>query len=58
MELYRQGSYLDKLIKDGVIVEFNYVDASLSQNIGEWEKEVWDVSSVKDFMIRQHLLIA
>jgi hypothetical protein len=58
MELYRQGSYLDKLIKDGTIVEFNVVDTLISQNIGEWEKEIWDVSAVKSFMIRQHLLTA
>jgi len=56
MELYRQGSYLDKLIKEGVTVEFDYVEASLSKNIGEWEKEIWDVSEVKNFMKRQKLI--
>lgn len=39
MELYRQGSYLDKLIKDGIAVEFNLVNTLLSKNIGEWEKK-------------------
>lgn len=56
MELYRQGSYLDKLIKDGITVEFNLVDTLISKNIGEWEKEVLNVSEVKDFMIGQQLL--
>lgn len=58
MESNRQGSYLDKLIKDSVAVEFNFVDTLISQNIGEWEKEIWNVSEVKSFMIRQHLLTA
>lgn len=57
IELYRSGSYLDQLIKDGITVEFNYVDASLSKNIGEWEKEIWGVSEVKDFIKRQKIQI-
>lgn len=55
IETYRAGSYLDQLIKDGITVEFNYIEASLSKNIGEWEKEIWDVSEVKDFIKRQKI---
>jgi hypothetical protein len=55
MELNRSGSYLDKLIKEGTVVEFNLVDASY---ISEWEKELWDVSEVKNFMDRQFINIA
>lgn len=32
IEIYRHGSYLDSLIKDGTIVKFNLVDATLSTN--------------------------
>ena len=52
---YRVGSYLDKLIKDGVVVEFNLVDNAKSKNIGDWEKEIWGVSEVKAFIKRQCL---
>lgn len=53
IETYRAGSYLDQLIKDEITVEFNYIDASLSKNIGDWEKEIWNVLEVKDFIKRQ-----
>lgn len=55
MELNRSGSYLDKLIKEGAVVEFNLVDASY---IGEWEKEVWDAKEVRSFIKRQFINIA
>lgn len=55
MEVYRRGSYLNKLIKDGIVVKFHQVDDFKSKNVGEWEKEVWGVSEVKDFMKRQSL---
>lgn len=55
MELNRSGSYLDKLIKEGIVVEFNLVDASY---IGEWEKEIWDAKEVKNFIKRQLINIA
>lgn len=55
METYWIGSYLDKLIKDGVIVDFNLVDATRSKNIEDWEKEIWGVLEVKDFIKRQCL---
>ncbi|MET3209796.1 UNVERIFIED_CONTAM: hypothetical protein ABIC26_002743 [Paenibacillus sp. PvR008] len=49
------GSYLDRLIMDGVIVVFNYVDNNLSQNIKDYQKEVWGISEVKAFIKRQKL---
>jgi lambda repressor-like predicted transcriptional regulator len=53
MESYRQGSYLDKLIKNAITVEFDYVDTLISQNINDFEKEIWCISDVRDFMKRQ-----
>ena len=55
METYRIGSYLDKLVKDGIVVEFNPVGVIRSKNIGEWEKEVWEISEVEAF-IKRHCL--
>ena len=55
MELNRSGSYLDKLIKEGTVVEFNLVDASY---VSEWEKEIWDTKEVKSFIKRQFINIA
>lgn len=57
METYRQGSYLDKLIKDGIVVNFNKVENYLSENVGDWRKEIWGISEVEDFMTRQSLLV-
>jgi hypothetical protein len=51
IEMYRSGSYLEKLIEEGTTAEFNCVDAS---NIGEWRKEFWGISEVKKFM--KHVL--
>lgn len=55
MGLNRSGSYLDKLIKEGAIVEFSLVDSSC---IGDWEKEIWDAQEVKNFIKRQFINIA
>lgn len=55
MELYRQGSYLDRLIKDGIVVMFHQVEDYLSKNVGEWEKEIWGISEVEGFINRQRL---
>lgn len=52
---YKYGSYLDNLIKKGITVEFNCIDASISQNIGDWEREIWGVTEVENFIKRQHL---
>ncbi|MGD6876821.1 hypothetical protein [Bacillus infantis] len=56
METYRVGSYLDRLIQDGIKVEFHKVEKALSMNIGDWEKKIWDISEVKDFMKSQRLV--
>ena len=53
IENYWHGSYLDKLIKNGAIVEFNLVDAT---NVKDWEREIWGVPELKDFMERQSLV--
>lgn len=50
------GSYLDKLIKNAVGVTFNMVSPSISQGIGEWEKETWDYMEVENFIKRHSLL--
>jgi hypothetical protein len=55
MEVYRQVSYLDNLIKNGIVVNFHQVKMSLSKNIRDWEKEIWSISEVEAFMKRQSL---
>lgn len=55
METYKLGSYLDKLIKEGIVVKFHQVEKSLSNNVKDWEKETWGVSEVEAFMKRQSL---
>lgn len=55
METDRQGSYLNKLIKDGITVNFHQVGTFISKNIGDWEKEIWGVSEVEGFIKRQSL---
>ena len=55
METYWHGSYLDKLITNGITVKFNRVDAT---NIENWQKEIWGLPEVKAFMKRQFLNIA
>lgn len=55
MELYRHGSYLDNLIKNGIVVKFQQTGSSFSKNIEEWEKEIWGIPEVEAFMKRQSL---
>ena len=52
MENYWYGSYLDRLIKDGVIVKFDLVNAP---NIDDWGKEIWGVSEVRAFIERHQI---
>lgn len=52
MENFYIGSYLDRLIKNAVVVAFNLVNPSISQGIGEWEKEIWDYMEVEKFIQR------
>lgn len=54
-EISKHGSYLDSLIKDGTVVQFNYVNPSLSRTIEDFEKEVWGVSEVNAFIKRHSL---
>lgn len=49
MELYIVGSYLDKLIGNKITVKFNYI-GDLQKNIAEWEKEIWDIPDVENFI--------
>lgn len=53
MELEKQGSYLDNLIKNSEKVSFLLVPKTISKNIGEWEREIWSVLEVKEFINRQ-----
>lgn len=53
IENYYVGSYLDKLIKNKTVVEFKHVDASLRENVGNWELEFWDSKWVDDFIKQQ-----
>lgn len=55
MEATYQGSYLDKLIKEGNKINFHEVDNSISDKIENWRKEVWDILEVENFMKRQCL---
>ena len=55
IESYWHGSYLDNIVKNEAIVEFNLVDSTLSKNIENSKKELWDVSEVKSFIKRQFL---
>lgn len=54
-ETHMIGSYLDNLIKKREKITFLLVPKKISENIGEWEKEVWDTEEVKAFIKRQKL---
>ncbi|MEC4565371.1 hypothetical protein L8C07_05390 [Paenibacillus sp. CMAA1739] len=54
MEMHRHSSCLDKLIEEGVSVEFNVVENFVGV-INDWEKEVWSVPEVKAFITRNNL---
>ena len=53
MELHKHCFYLDKLIKDADIIEFDYIEPPISQNISTLEKKIWEISDVQNFMKRQ-----
>lgn len=55
IDISNHGSYLDRFIREGVIVEFNLLDSSLSQNIANLEREIWGVLEVKAFIERHSL---
>ena len=47
MEIYYIGSYLDKLIKNKTVINFKKVNTDF---IEEWEKEIWELKKLKEFM--------
>ena len=47
MEIYYIGSYLDKLIKNKISINFKKVNTDF---IEEWEKETWELKKLKEFM--------
>lgn len=51
IDILYHGSYLDRLIKNGNVIEFNRID---NQLIKEWE-QIWEVSEVKSFINRHSL---
>lgn len=53
IDTYYRGGYLDKYIKEKLCIKFNLVPMCVSENIEEWEKEIWDVKKVEDFIKRQ-----
>ena len=52
IEGYWWASYLDEMIRDKVVVEFNLVDKN---EIEDWEKEIWTWNDVEFFIERQRL---
>lgn len=53
IENMKHGSYLDNLIKNSEKVNFSLVPKDISKNIEEWEKEIWHVLKVKEFINSQ-----
>ena len=53
IENIHHGSYLDNLIKKSEKVNFSLVPKTISKNIGEWEKEIWNSLKVKEFINEQ-----
>lgn len=50
METSKQGSYLDKLIKEGNSINFHKVEKSLSANVENWRKNILGALEVQDFI--------
>lgn len=55
IENYYLGSFLDELIRNKTVVEFKLVDASLRDNIGDWELEIQDGEWIENFIKRQSI---
>lgn len=55
MERYYFHSYPSRLIENGDVVKFERVDASISKDVGEWERNVWEISDVENFLKRERL---
>ncbi len=56
IELKKHGSCLDRLIEKREKVKFYMLDKNLSKNIKDWEKEVWSLGDVEDFMKKCKLI--
>ena len=54
MELFYQGSYLDKLIKKGAKVNFFMLDKNVSKNIDKCKKKIWTLKDINDFIKEQN----
>lgn len=50
MQIDKIGSYLERLIKDSVVVDFYSIGKSNNKSIEGWEKEIWGVPEVKNFL--------
>ena len=55
IETYYCGGFLDKYIIEKIKIKFNIVPISVSNDIEEWEKDIWDLEDVERFIERQHL---
>ena len=53
IETYYCGGFLDKYIKEKIKIKFDLVPMPLSNNIENWEKEVWDAGQVENFIDSQ-----
>jgi hypothetical protein len=58
IDIYYVGSYLDKIVKNGLEIEFNLIDSELIKNIKEYEKEVWGVEDIESFIERHHSIMS
>lgn len=55
MERYYSHSYPNHLIDNGSVVKFERVDVSISNNVGDWERNVWKQSDLLNFIKRERL---
>lgn len=55
MERYYFHSYPNHLIENGAVVKFELVDASISKDVADWERNVWKISDVENFLKRYGL---
>lgn len=56
IEPYYYHSYLDKLIKNKLIVNFEPLSREQVEYVKGLEKEIWTVETMRAFMERQELL--
>ncbi|HGD0580553.1 TPA: hypothetical protein ACH354_002216 [Clostridium perfringens] len=53
IESFYAGSYLDKLMEEGIIVNFQEMDLTYYNTIEEKNKKYWDVDYIENFIKRQ-----